>query len=136
MLRQFAINMRDGRVVLCTRETLANIDYYAITERVAYAIENGILDRQEVVAKITSSLRTDQVEWDKFINQKVTQNVRVSPISVETAERSETAISKDEVKREFDIPVEEAASAKVSRKKTAAKATTAEFDGEEVLQGL
>ena len=105
MNRQYAINLRDGRVVLCTRETLANIDYYAISERVAQAVESGLLDRAEVIAKVKGKLLTSEKEWDELLAQKTTQNIRHSPISVDTAEKSETAIQKEDVKAEFDMPI-------------------------------
>jgi len=105
MNRQFAINLRDGRVVLCTRETLTNIDYYAISEKVARAIEDGILDRSEVIAKVKGKLLTNQEEWDALLTKKTTQNIRHSDIRPEDAEKSETRIEKDEVKEEFDMPI-------------------------------
>lgn len=105
MNRQFAINLRDGRVVLCTRETLLNIDYYAISEKVAMALESGLLNRKEVIAKIKGKLLTNQEEWDALLEKKTTQNVRHSDIKPETTEVSETRIEKEEVKEEFDMPI-------------------------------
>ena len=105
MHRQYAINLRDGRVVLCTRETLTNIDYYAISEKVARAIENGILDRKEVVAKVKGKLLTSQEEWDALLTKKTTQNVRHSDIKPEDAEKSETRIEKEDVTSEFDMEI-------------------------------
>ena len=122
MNRQFAINLRDGRVVLCTRETFANIDYYAISEKVALAIESGVLDRMDVVAKVKGKLLTSEKEWDSLLQQKTTQNMRHSPISVDTAEKSETVIAKDEVKDEFDMPVPEEEPVAKAHKKPVAKA--------------
>lgn len=109
MNRQFAINLRDGRVVLCTRETLLNIDYYAISEKVAMALESGLLNRKEVIAKIKGKLLTNQEEWDALLEKKTTQNVRHSDIKPETTEVSETRIEKEEVKEEFDMPIPGAA---------------------------
>lgn len=120
MNRQFAINLRDGRVVLCTRETLANIDYYAISEKVAMAIENGLIDRKEVIAKVKGKLLTNQEEWDALLTKKTTQNVRHTDIKPEDAEKSETRIDKEDVKDEFDMDVpgeKPAKSAKKSAKK-------------------
>jgi len=105
MYRQYAINLRDGRVVLCTRETLANIDYYAISEKVAFAIENGVLDRNEVISKVKGKLLTSQDEWDALLTKKTTQNVRHSDIKPEDAEKSETKIEKEDVSSEFDMDI-------------------------------
>lgn len=105
MNRQFAINLRDGRVVLCTRETLANIDYYAISERVAIAIESGVVDRRDVISKIKGKLLTNQEEWDALLLKKTTQNVRHSEINAESSEKSETRIEKEDVKEEFDMSI-------------------------------
>lgn len=116
MNRQYGINLRDGRVVLCTRETLANIDYYAISERVAVAIENGTLDRMDVVAKVKGKLMTNESEWDALLSRKTSQNMRHSEINVDTTDRSETAISKDEVNGEFDMSVGDAESPKPVKK--------------------
>lgn len=104
-MRQYAINLRDGRVVLCTRETLANIDYYAISEKVAKAIEGGKIDRKLVISKIKGKLLTNEKEWDALLMQKTTQNVRHSDINTETTEQSETKIEKEEVPAEFDMPI-------------------------------
>lgn len=105
MYRQYAINLRDGRVVLCTRETLANIDYYAISEKVAFAIENGVIDRKEVISKVKGKLLTSQEEWDALLTKKTTQNVRHSEIKPEDAEKSETKIEKEDVSSEFDMDI-------------------------------
>ena len=105
MHRQYAINLRDGRVVLCTRETLTNIDYYAISEKVAFAIENGVLDRKEVISKVKGKLLTSQDEWDALLTKKTTQNVRHSDIKPEDSEKSETKIEKEDVKSEFDMEI-------------------------------
>lgn len=105
MHRQYAINLRDGRVVLCTRETLTNIDYYAISEKVAFAIENGVLDRKEVISKVKGKLLTSQEEWDALLTKKTTQNVRHSDIKPEDSEKSETKIEKEDVKSEFDMEI-------------------------------
>ena len=104
-MRQYAINLRDGRVVLCTRETLTNIDYYAISEKVALAIENGVLDRKLVIAKVKGKLLTSDKEWDALLSQKTTQNVRRSDINPESTEKSETTIPKEEVAEVFDMPI-------------------------------
>lgn len=140
MNRQYAINLRDGRVVLCTRETLANIDYYAISERVATAIENGVLDRKDVIAKVKGKLLTSEKEWDALLAQKTTQNMRHSPIRTETAEKSETSIPKEEVNDEFDMPIPgedtpKSASAKAKPKADKAK-PKADDGGEEDLSDL
>ena len=105
MYRQCALNLRDGRVVLCTNETLTNIDYYAISEKVAKAIESGILNRKEVIAKVKGKLLTSQEEWDALLTKKTTQNVRHSDIKAEDAERSETRIEKEDVETEFDMEI-------------------------------
>lgn len=130
-MRQYAINLRDGRVVLCTRETLANIDYYAISERVALAIENGALDRTTVIAKVKGKLLTSEKEWDALLAQKTTQNVRRSDISPDSTEKSETAIPKEEIKTEFDMPIpgEETAKSAPAVKKSA-KSKSAEAPSE------
>ncbi len=136
-MRQYAINLRDGRVVLCTRETLTNIDYYAISEKVALAIENGILDRKLVIAKVKGKLLTNEKEWDALLTQKTTQNVRRSDINPDSTEKSETVIPKEEVTAEFDmeIPGEEVEVAPKKPAKGKAKDKPAEDDGED-LEGL
>ena len=136
-MRQYAINLRDGRVVLCTRETLTNIDYYAISEKVALAIENGILDRNLVIAKVKGKLLTSDKEWDALLTQKTTQNVRRSDINPESAEKSETVIPKEEVTAEFDmeIPGEEAKAEVRKPARGKAKDKPVEDDGED-LEGL
>lgn len=120
-MRQYAINLRDGRVVLCTRETLANIDYYAISEKVATAIESGKLDRKLVISKIKGKLLTNEKEWDSLLMQKTTQNVRHSDINTETTEQSETKIEKEEVSAEFDMPIPGEGAPKTGAKKGAGK---------------
>lgn len=120
-MRQYAINLRDGRVVLCTRETLANIDYYAISEKVATAIESGKLDRKLVISKIKGKLLTNEKEWDALLMQKTTQNVRHSDINTETTEQSETKIEKEEVSAEFDMPIPGEGGTKAGAKKGAGK---------------
>ena len=130
-MRQFAINLRDGRVVLCTRETLANIDYYAISSKVAHAIETGVLDRKDIIAKVKGKLMTSQDEWDALLTQKTTQNIRHSTIDPADTEKSETVIAESDVKGEFDmdLPGEEAVEEvaekpkKSKAKKEAASAT-------------
>ena len=124
-MRQYAINLRDGRVVLCTRETLTNIDYYAISEKVALAIENGIIDRKLVIAKVKGKLLTSDKEWDALLSQKTTQNVRRSDINPESTEKSETTIPKKEVAEEFDMPIpgEDSPSAPVAAPTVTAKKT-------------
>lgn len=122
-MRQYAINLRDGRVVLCTRETLTNIDYYAVSEKVALAIENGVLDRKLVIAKVKGKLLTSDKEWDALLSQKTTQNVRRSDINPESTEKSETTIPKEEVAEEFDMPIpgEDAPTATVAAPTVTAK---------------
>lgn len=136
-MNQYAINLRDGRVILCTRETLANIDYYAISERVAFAIENGELDKNEVIAKIKGKLLTNQEEWDALLEKKTTQNVRHSPLSPETSEPIETKIEKSEVSEEFDMAVPDATKKSGGKKVKAAKAEEpkAEAAGEDDVAG-
>lgn len=139
-MRQYAINLRDGRVVLCTRETLTNIDYYAISSKVALAIENGVLDRKEVIAKVKGKLLTSDKEWDSLLTQKTTQNVRRSDINPDATEKSETTIPKEEVKCEFDMPIpgEDApkATAKKSGKAKAAAADETASGDELDLSGM
>lgn len=107
MTQQYAINLRDGRVILCTRETLANIDYHAISERVAVALEDGTLDKKEVIAKVKGKLLTCPEEWDRLLEEKTTQNMRQSPLKRGDAEPPEAQVKKEEVKDEFDMEIPE-----------------------------
>ncbi len=134
MNRQYAINLCDGRVVLCTRETLQNVDYAAISEKVALAVESGALSRKEVMAKIAGLRQSSSQGWDAILEKQATQNMRKSPITVEETEKSETSVSKAEVKDEFDMEVPDD-KPKATKRVVAAKASVKEEIGEE-LKGL
>ncbi len=134
MNRQYAINLCDGRVVLCTRETLQNVDYAAISEKVALAVESGALSRKEVMAKIAGLRQSSSQGWDAILEKQATQNMRKSPITVEETEKSETSVSKAEVKDEFDMEVPDD-KPKAAKRVVAAKASVKEEIGEE-LKGL
>ena len=134
MTRQFAINLCDGRVVLCTRETLQNVDYAAISEKVALAVEDGVISRQEVMAKIAGQRQSSSQGWDAILEKQATKNMRKSPITVEEAEKSETSVTKAEVKDEFDMEVPDGDKPKAA-KRVVMKASVKEDLGEE-LKGL
>ena len=52
----YLINMADGRRILYTKQAARQINYHPITQEVAYAIDEGRLTWQEVVARIKANL--------------------------------------------------------------------------------
>ncbi len=102
-MRQFAINIRDGRIVLCTSETLNNIDYCPISEDLVLAVKNGKLDRNVVIQKIKGILRSDPDSFDDFYKSRRAQNVHRSEITRDTIEKFQTIVQPSEVKGQFSL---------------------------------
>ena len=103
-MQKYAINLRDGRVVLCTNETITQIDYYLISEKVAVAIENGVLDKTEVITRIKQGFFANPAAWDEMLEQKVATNVRKSQIPLDQAEAAETRVDTTG-KQTFDMDI-------------------------------
>ena len=98
---QYAINLKDQRIVLCTKQTLEQADYRAIDKDTVDAINNGDIEASEVVKQITALIRSgDDVEWtyEKYLDMLKRQNVRQTPLNLTDDERSETNIDPKTVK--------------------------------------
>lgn len=101
-MQQYAINLRDNRVVLCTRETLNNIDYRLISQKTAFAIRDGKASAKSVVEDIKSRLRNSE-DWGSIIEKRSSQNIAYSQLTREDVEKAQTSIEDVEGREVFDI---------------------------------
>lgn len=105
-MQQYAINLRDYRIVLCTRETLNNIDYHLITKKVAYAIRDKKVKAKDIVEEIKRSLMANG-NWSDIMEKKASQNIAHSQLTRENIEAAQTSISEVETGDVFDIKDDE-----------------------------
>jgi len=100
----YLINMRDGRLILFTKQAIRQVDYHPISAEVAHAIGDGRITWQDVVSRIKANLLNNQDAWDDLLKRKTTMNVRKSTITAEDAEGIETAASAEDMQDAFDMP--------------------------------
>jgi len=100
----YLINMRDGRLILFTKQANRQVDYHPISAEVAHAIDDGRISWQDVVNRIKANLLNNQDAWDDLLKRKTTMNVRKSTITPEDAEGIETAASAEDMQGAFDMP--------------------------------
>ena len=100
----YLINMRDGRLILFTKQAIRQVDYHPISHEVAMAIENGQVTKEEVISRIKANLLSNQEAWDDLLKRKTTMNVRKSTLTPADADGIETAASQEDMKGAFDMP--------------------------------
>lgn len=122
----YLINMRDGRLILFTKQAIRQVDYHPISAEVAHAIGDGRITANEVISRIKANLLNNQDAWDDLLSRKTTMNVRKSLLKPEDAEGIETAASPDDMKGAFKLPDGEipTETEKTEAPKTAAKAAS------------
>jgi len=132
----YLINMRDGRLILFTKQAIRQVDYHPISAEVAHAIGDGRITWSEVVSRIKANLLNNQDAWDDLLKRKTTMNVRKSTITAEDAEGIETAASADDMQGAFDMPeiaegeAKEAPAPTKAKKSAKKNATSAEAPAE------
>ena len=102
----YLINMRDGRLILFTKQAIRQVDYHPISHEVAVAIGDGRVTPMEVVSRIKANLLNNQDAWDDLLKRKTTMNVRKSTLTPDDAEGLETSASADDMQGAFDMPNE------------------------------
>ena len=102
----YLINMRDGRLILFTKQAIRQVDYHPISHEVAVAIEDGSVTAMEVVSRIKANLLNNQDEWDDLLKRKTTMNMRKSTLTPDDAEGLETSASAEDMQGAFDMPNE------------------------------
>ena len=102
----YLINMRDGRLILFTKQAIRQVDYHPISYEVAVAIEDGSVTAMEVVSRIKANLLNNQDEWDDLLKRKTTMNMRKSTLTPDDAEGLETSASAEDMQGAFDMPNE------------------------------
>ena len=102
----YLINMRDGRLILFTKQAIRQVDYHPISHEVAVAIDDGRVTAMEVVSRIKANLLNNQDLWDDLLKRKTTMNVRKSTLTPDDAEGLETSASAEDMQGAFDMPNE------------------------------
>lgn len=102
----YLINMRDGRLILFTKQAIRQVDYHPISHEVAVAIGDGRVTPMEVVSRIKANLLNNQDAWDDLLKRKTTMNVRKSTLTPDDAEGLETSASAEDMQGAFDMPNE------------------------------
>lgn len=102
----YLINMRDGRLILFTKQAIRQVDYHPISHEVAVAIGDGRVTAMEVVSRIKANLLNNQDAWDDLLKRKTTMNVRKSTLTPDDAEGLETSASAEDMQGAFDMPNE------------------------------
>lgn len=102
----YLINMRDGRLILFTKQAIRQVDYHPISREVAIAIGDGRVTAMEVVNRIKANLLNNQDAWDDLLKRKTTMNVRKSTLTPDDAEGLETSASAEDMQGAFDMPNE------------------------------
>ena len=100
----YLINMRDGRLILFTKQAIRQVDYHPISREVAIAIGDGRVTAMEVVSRIKANLLNNQDAWDDLLKRKTTMNVRKSTLTPDDAEGLETSASAEDMKGAFEMP--------------------------------
>lgn len=104
MKHSYLFNMRDGRVVLFTKQIAKNADYRPITSSLAHQIAAGEVAAADVMRVIQAKLFNDREAWEEILKRKALQNVRHSELTLEDSEGLETRPDPDEKLVEFDMP--------------------------------
>lgn len=99
----YLINMRDGRLILFTKQAIRQVDYHPISREVAVAIGDGRVTPMEVVSRIKANLLNNQDAWDDLLKRKTTMNVRKSTLTPDDAEGLETSASAEDMQGAFDM---------------------------------
>ena len=100
----YLINMRDGRLILFTKQAIRQVDYHPISREVAVAIGDGRVTAMEVVSRIKANLLNNQDAWDDLLKRKTTMNVRKSTLTPDDAEGLETSASAEDMQGAFEMP--------------------------------
>ena len=108
MKQSYLLNMRDGRVVLYTKQIAKNADYRPITSELAHRIASCEVDVKDVMRVIQAQLFNDREAWEEILKRKALQNVRHSELTLEDSSGLETSPDPDEKVVEFDMPAEQA----------------------------
>lgn len=93
----YAINLFDGRIILCTKESENNVDYVRISKKTVSGIKDKKFSVKDVVDQINKKRQLSMTmdNWSEYVEKRNHMNVRVTPLNLTDLEGIQTDVDED-----------------------------------------